>query len=137
MSKRFGGLVAVRDVSLEVATGGIHAVIGPNGAGKSTLLATFPRRAERLAHGGGELSGGKQQMLTIGRALMTNPELIILDEATEGLAPLVRRDIWRVIGGIRQAGVAVVIVDKDRAVFAGPAGELRQRPDILRHHLGV
>jgi branched-chain amino acid transport system ATP-binding protein len=80
-------------------------------------------------------------MLTIGRALMTNPELIILDEATEGLAPIVRRDIWRVIRG--QAGVAVVIVDKDhatvnaladrsvvlvkgRAVFAGPADELRQ-----------
>jgi len=118
------------------------------------VLATFPRLAERLAHGGGQLSGGEQQMLTIGRALMTNPELIILDEATEGLAPLVRREIWRVIGGIRQAGVAVVIVDKDhatvnaladrsivlvkgRAVFAGPAGELRQRPDILRRHLGV
>jgi branched-chain amino acid transport system ATP-binding protein len=93
-------------------------------------------------------------MLTIGRALMTNPELIILDEATEGLAPLVRRAIWRVIGGIRQAGVAVVIVDEDhatvnaladrgvvlvkgRAVFAGQAGELRQRPDILHRHLGV
>jgi ABC-type branched-subunit amino acid transport system ATPase component len=75
------------------------------------VLATFPR----LAHGGGQLSGGDQQMLTIGRALMTNPELIILDEATEGLAPLVRRDIWRVIGDIRQAGVAVVIVDKDHA----------------------
>ena len=114
------------------------------------VLATF----ERLAHGGGQLSGGEQQMLTIGRALMTNPELIILDEATEGLAPLVRRAIWRVIGGIRQAGVAVVIVDKDhvtvnaladrgvvlvkgRAVFAGQAGELRQRPDILHRHLGV
>ena len=114
------------------------------------VLATF----ERLAHGGGKLSGGEQQMLTIGRALMTNPELIILDEATEGLAPLVRRAIWRVIGGIRQAGVAVVIVDKDhvtvnaladrgvvlvkgRAVFAGPAGDLRQRPDILHRHLGV
>jgi ABC-type branched-subunit amino acid transport system ATPase component len=58
-------------------------------------LATFPRLAERLDHGGAQLSGGEQQMLTIGRALLTNPDLLILDEATEGLAPLIAREIWR------------------------------------------
>ena len=76
------------------------------------MLATFPRLAERLTHGGWQLSGGEQQMLTIGRALMTNPELLILDEATEGLAPQIAREIWRIIGEIRRHGIATVIVDK-------------------------
>ena len=62
------------------------------------VLATFPRLAERLGHGGQQLSGGEQQMLAIGRALMTNPQLLILDEATEGLAPLIVAEIWRVVG---------------------------------------
>jgi branched-chain amino acid transport system ATP-binding protein len=75
------------------------------------VLATFPRLGKRLGHGGGRLSGGEQQMLTIGRALLTNPDLIILDEATEGLAPLIRRDIWEVIRVVRLAGIAVVVVD--------------------------
>ena len=93
-------------------------------------------------------------MLTIGRALMTNPDLLILDEATEGLAPLISREIWAVIRDIRESGIAVVVVDKnhaqvtavaDRAVvlvkgrtaFAGSSADLRDRPDILRQHLGV
>jgi branched-chain amino acid transport system ATP-binding protein len=118
------------------------------------VLATFPRLAQRLRHGGAQLSGGEQQMLSIGRALMTNPELIILDEATEGLAPLIRREIWRVIRMIRQDGAAVVVVDKDhgtvntladrsmilvkgRAVFSGSTAELRERPDMMLRHLGV
>jgi branched-chain amino acid transport system ATP-binding protein len=122
--------------------------------GLDRVLGIFPRLEQRLRHGGGQLSGGEQQMLTIGRALMTNPDLIMLDEATEGLAPLVRRDIWAVIRGVREAGIAVVVVDKDytmvnaladrtvilvkgRAVFAGEAGELRRRPDLLHRHLGV
>jgi branched-chain amino acid transport system ATP-binding protein len=79
------------------------------------VLETFPRLAERLAHGGGQLSGGEQQMLTIGRALLTNPDLLILDEATEGLAPLIARDIWRIIGSIRSSGIATLIVDKNYA----------------------
>lgn len=79
------------------------------------VLETFPRLAERLGNGGGQLSGGEQQMLTIGRALLTNPELLILDEATEGLAPLIARDIWRIIGSIRSSGIATVIVDKNYA----------------------
>jgi branched-chain amino acid transport system ATP-binding protein len=83
------------------------------------VLATFPRLAERLHHGGQQLSGGEQQMLAIGRALMTNPSLLILDEATEGLAPLIVADIWRVIGEIRATGISTLIVDRNyRAVLA-------------------
>jgi branched-chain amino acid transport system ATP-binding protein len=79
------------------------------------VLSTFPRLAERLGHGGAQLSGGEQQMLTIGRALLTNPELLILDEATEGLAPLIAREIWRIVREIRATGIATVIVDKNYA----------------------
>jgi branched-chain amino acid transport system ATP-binding protein len=77
------------------------------------VLETFPRLGERVAQLGGQLSGGEQQMLSIGRALMTHPELIVLDEATEGLAPLIVADIWRVIGEIRASGIATLIVDRD------------------------
>jgi branched-chain amino acid transport system ATP-binding protein len=83
------------------------------------VMETFPRLSERVGHEGGELSGGEQQMLSIGRALMTQPELIILDEATEGLAPLIVAEIWRVIGEIRRDGIATLIVDRDyRRVLA-------------------
>jgi branched-chain amino acid transport system ATP-binding protein len=83
------------------------------------VMTTFPRLAERVNHLGGQLSGGEQQMLSIGRALMTQPQLIILDEATEGLAPLIVAEIWRVIGDIRQTGIATLIVDRDyRKVLA-------------------
>jgi len=83
------------------------------------VLATFPRLTERLGHGGQQLSGGEQQMLAIGRALMTNPKLLILDEATEGLAPLIVAEIWRVIGAIRATGISTLIVDRNyRAVLA-------------------
>jgi branched-chain amino acid transport system ATP-binding protein len=83
------------------------------------VLETFPRLAERLSHLGAQLSGGEQQMLSIGRALMTHPELIVLDEATEGLAPLIVADIWRVIERIRESGIATLIVDRDyRKVLA-------------------
>ena len=83
------------------------------------VMATFPRLAERLSHGGQQLSGGEQQMLSIGRALMTNPRLLILDEATEGLAPLIVAEIWRVIADIRGTGIATLIVDRDwRKVLA-------------------
>jgi branched-chain amino acid transport system ATP-binding protein len=77
------------------------------------VLDTFPRLKERLGNLGAQLSGGEQQMLSIGRALMTHPELMILDEATEGLAPLIVADIWRVIGEIRASGIATLIVDRD------------------------
>jgi|SRR5450432_282512 len=95
---------------------------GPDGSRTWTLervLATFPRLAERLGHGGQQLSGGEQQMLSIGRALLTNPRLLILDEATEGLAPLVVAEIWRTIAAIRDTGIATLIVDRNaRAVLA-------------------
>ncbi|MBI3523889.1 MAG: ABC transporter ATP-binding protein [Betaproteobacteria bacterium] len=116
------------------------------------ILQTFPRLAERLSHGGGQLSGGEQQMLTIGRALMTNPELLILDEATEGLAPLIARDIWQIIRSIRGCGIATVIVDKNygallelvdrcvvmvkgRVVFDDDAARLSD--EIVQKYLGV
>ena len=118
------------------------------------VLATFPRLSERLNNGGGQLSGGEQQMLTIGRALMTNPHLLILDEATEGLAPLIAREIWRIISEIRTSGIATIIVDKnyravaavaDRAVvlvkgkivFDGAAETLIKSRETMQQHLGV
>jgi branched-chain amino acid transport system ATP-binding protein len=118
------------------------------------VLETFPRLAERLNHGGQQLSGGEQQMLTIGRALMTNPDVLILDEATEGLAPLIAREIWRICGLIRQSGISSVIVDKNwkhvtqitdrnvilvkgEVVFEGSSEELLSKPELLEQYLGV
>jgi branched-chain amino acid transport system ATP-binding protein len=118
------------------------------------VLETFPRLAERLRHGGQQLSGGEQQMLTIGRALMTNPDVLILDEATEGLAPLVAREIWRICMLIRESGISSVIVDKNwrhvtgitdrnvilvkgEVVFCGTSDDLRSQPKLLEQHLGV
>ena len=118
------------------------------------VLETFPRLAERLDHGGTQLSGGEQQMLTIARALMTNPDLLLLDEATEGLAPLIAREIWSILGRIRTAGIAAVVVDKNvaklaavadrivvlvkgRVAFAGSAAELKAQPELMHRHLGV
>ncbi|HZY16674.1 MAG TPA: ABC transporter ATP-binding protein [Ramlibacter sp.] len=118
------------------------------------VLETFPRLQERLGHGGQQLSGGEQQMLTIGRALMTNPDVLILDEATEGLAPLIAREIWRICGVIRASGISSIIVDKawkqvtqvsDRnvilvkgeVVYQGSSAELRAQPQLLDQHLGV
>jgi branched-chain amino acid transport system ATP-binding protein len=118
------------------------------------VLEVFPRLAERLRHGGQQLSGGEQQMLTIGRALVTNPRLLILDEATEGLAPLIAREIWRIIRLIRSSGIATILVDKNwravseltdrnvmlvkgRVVFEGTGDELRSQPALLHEHLGV
>ncbi|MEQ8185333.1 ABC transporter ATP-binding protein [Marinobacter salarius] len=77
------------------------------------VMETFPRLQERLSNMGTELSGGEQQMLAIGRALVTNPRLMILDEATEGLAPLIRQDIWNVIATIRESGISTLVVDKN------------------------
>ena len=118
------------------------------------VIHTFPRLGERLGNGGAQLSGGEQQMLTIGRALMTNPDLLILDEATEGLAPLIAREIWSIIKTIRASGIATVIVDKNyaavmmladrsvvlvkgRVVFAGDSSELSENPDLMHRFLGV
>ena len=130
---------------------------GPEGRRDWTyerVLATFPRLAARLENGGWKLSGGEQQMLTIGRALLTNPDLLILDEATEGLAPMIAHEIWRIIGEIRANGIATLIVDKNyaavttianrsvilvkgRVVFEGDSAALLAQPDLLHRHLGV
>jgi branched-chain amino acid transport system ATP-binding protein len=118
------------------------------------VLATFPRLAERFAHYTGNLSGGEQQMVAIGRALMTNPELLILDEATEGLAPLIRKEIWQVIRAVKDTGIATLVVDKNvgvlldltdrsmimvkgRVVYDGPSAELKQQPELLQEHIGL
>lgn len=86
---------------------------GKSGWEFERVMETFPRLQERLSNLGTELSGGEQQMLAIGRALVTNPRLMILDEATEGLAPLIRKDIWNVIGTIRESGISTMVVDKN------------------------
>jgi branched-chain amino acid transport system ATP-binding protein len=78
-----------------------------------TIYALFPRLAERRTNKGNQLSGGEQQMLAIGRALMTNPRLIVLDEATEGLAPLIREEIWRCLAQIKREGDAILVIDKN------------------------
>ncbi|MEZ5851172.1 MAG: ABC transporter ATP-binding protein [Hyphomicrobiaceae bacterium] len=96
----------------------IAARPGPGGAVDWSLervLDLFPRLAERRRNRGDQLSGGEQQMLAIGRALLTNPRLLILDEATEGLAPLIRDEIWRIVRSVRAAGIAVLVVDKSVA----------------------
>jgi branched-chain amino acid transport system ATP-binding protein len=85
---------------------------GPQPWTPERLFDLFPRLAERRSHMGGQLSGGEQQMLAIARALVTNPKLLILDEATEGLAPLVREEVWKVLGKVRQAGHAMLVIDK-------------------------
>ncbi len=77
------------------------------------VLDFFPRLSERISNGGNQLSGGEQQMLAIGRALMTNPDLLVLDEATEGLAPLIRQQIWTKLEALKQTGLAMIVIDKE------------------------
>ncbi len=154
----FGNLSVVENLKMAARAG--RPGSAADGAGRRNdwtyerVLDTFPRLKERLGHGGQQLSGGEQQMLTIGRALMTNPDVLILDEATEGLAPLIAREIWRICGVIRETGISSVIVDKNwkhvtqiadrnvilvkgEVVFAGTSDELRAEPERLSEYLGV
>ncbi|HWE17887.1 MAG TPA: ABC transporter ATP-binding protein, partial [Hyphomicrobiaceae bacterium] len=118
------------------------------------VCTLFPRLAERIDSAGSLLSGGEQQMLAIGRALMTNPRLLILDEATEGLAPLVREEIWRCLAELRAAGQAILVIDKNvaaltrladrhyliergRVVWTGTSRELARAPEVQHRYLGV
>jgi branched-chain amino acid transport system ATP-binding protein len=118
------------------------------------VYALFPRLAERESSMGNQLSGGEQQMLAIGRALMTNPRLLILDEATEGLAPLIRAEIWRCLARLKELGLSILVIDKNvgallrvadrhfliergRVVWKGTSPELAAAPDVQRRYMGV
>jgi branched-chain amino acid transport system ATP-binding protein len=118
------------------------------------IHALFPRLAERGANMGNQLSGGEQQMLAIGRALMTNPHLLILDEATEGLAPLIREEIWNCLSMLKARGQSILVIDKNvehlsricdrhyiiergRTVWSGTSGELMAEPDLQHRYLGI
>jgi len=167
----------IRDLpSYRVAQLGIGLVpegrqIFPNLTVRENLLATavaragaqwtleavydlFPRLAERATSMGNQLSGGEQQMLAIGRALMTSPRLLILDEATEGLAPLIRAEIWRCLAKLKGSGLAILVIDKNvgallraadkhfliergRVVWSGASAALAAAPDVQHRYLGV
>jgi len=118
------------------------------------VFALFPQLAGRRGHFGSQLSGGEQQMLAIGRALMTNPRMLILDEATEGLAPLVCIEIYRAIESLKASGLSILIIDKDlrsltriadrhyvlekgRVVWSGVSAKLAADRDVRRRYLGV
>ncbi|MFC3677659.1 ABC transporter ATP-binding protein [Ferrovibrio xuzhouensis] len=118
------------------------------------VIELFPRLAERAGNMGNQLSGGEQQMLAVGRALMTNPHLLILDEATEGLAPLIRLEIWNCLERLKQAGQSILVVDKNvdaltrlanrhyviekgRVVWQGDSAALLAAPDIQHRYLGI
>lgn len=119
-----------------------------------SVYELFPILAERCRHMGNQLSGGEQQMLAIGRALMTNPQLLILDEATEGLAPLVRAEIWKCLNVLKNCGHSILVIDKNvralsqvadratiiekgRIVWSGTSRELEENPSVRLRHLGV
>ncbi len=146
----FGNLSVVENLKMAARAG----TRGQRDWTYERVLETFPRLQERLGHGGQQLSGGEQQMLTIGRALMTNPDVLILDEATEGLAPLIAREIWRICSLIKDSGISAIIVDKNwkhvtqitdrnvilvkgQVVFEGSSQTLHDDPSVLEQHLGV
>jgi branched-chain amino acid transport system ATP-binding protein len=170
---RFGGEPIQHLPPYRIARLGLGLVpegrqIFPNLSARENLLATaipgrwsldsvldlFPGLRERQGHLGGLLSGGEQQMLAIGRALMTNPRLLLLDEATEGLAPRVRDEIWRVLARLKESGQAILVVDKNiapllrladrhyilekgRTVWSGSSAELAGAVELQHRYLGV
>ena len=177
-SIQFDGLALRGLPSYKIAQAGIGLVpegrqIFPNLTVRENLIATsadraasknpwtleriyemFPLLAERADNMGNQLSGGEQQMLAVGRALMTNPKLLILDEATEGLAPLVRAEIWKCLANLKAEGQAILVIDKSiesltrigdrhyiiergRVVWQGGSEELRANEDIQHRYLGV
>ncbi|AND86773.1 MULTISPECIES: ABC transporter ATP-binding protein [Bradyrhizobium] len=120
----------------------------------AAIYVMFPRLAERASNMGNQLSGGEQQMLAIGRALMTNPKLLILDEATEGLAPLIREEIWNCLSLLKSRGQSILVVDKNvdhlaricdrhfiiergKTVWSGTSDELMAEPDLQHKYLGI
>ncbi len=173
----FEGRDIARRASFRIAQAGLGLVpegrqIFPNLSVEENLVATaaaregrarwilpetyrlFPRLRERRTHMGNQLSGGEQQMLAIGRALMTNPKLLILDEATEGLAPLIREEIWSVLKALKAEGQSILVIDKNvdalaafadrhvviekgRVVWTGTSAELRADPGVKDRYLHV
>ena len=126
----------------------------PNGWTLDRVYELFPSLAERRKHMGNHISGGEQQMLAIGRALATNPKLLILDEATEGLAPLIQEEIWNVLETLRSQGQSILIIDKDvdalmrladrhffvqngRVEWSGTTEELGRNPEVIETYLGI
>jgi branched-chain amino acid transport system ATP-binding protein len=120
----------------------------------AAIYVLFPRLAERASNMGNQLSGGEQQMLAIGRALMTNPKLLILDEATEGLAPLIREEIWKCLSLLKKRGQSILVVDKNvdhlaricdrhyiiergKTVWSGTSDELTAEPELQHRYLGI
>ena len=118
------------------------------------ILVIFPRLGERLKHFGNQISGGEQQMLAVGRALMTNPKLLILDEATEGLAPILRHEIWKGLQILKGKGLAILVIDKNleplmkiathhyimergKVVWSGTTEDLRENLKVKTRYLGV
>ena len=170
---RFAGRAVRGLASYKVAQAGIGLVpegrqVFPNLTVRENLVATsrgsswdlervyglFPQLRERSRNYGNQLSGGEQQMLAIGRALMTNPKLLILDEATEGLAPLIRLEIYRSIEALKAEGLSILVIDKDvkalcrvadrhyvlekgRVVWSGTSGELQGNTELQQRYLGV
>jgi branched-chain amino acid transport system ATP-binding protein len=127
---------------------------GGDGWTLDKVYELFPKLSARASNMGNQLSGGEQQMLAIGRALMTNPRLLILDEATEGLAPLIRAEIWRCLARLKQLGLAILVIDKNvdtltrvadrhfliergRVVWSGASAALAAAPDVQHRYLGV
>jgi branched-chain amino acid transport system ATP-binding protein len=177
-SIRFGGeeiraLPAYRIAQLGIGLVPEGRQVFPNLTARENLIATaanrsqaadpwtlgkvcelFPRLAERIASMANLLSGGEQQMLAVGRALMTNPRLLILDEATEGLAPLIRAEIWQCLTRLKQQGQSILLIDKNvaaltriadrhyliergRVVWTGTSRELASAPDVQHRYLGI
>jgi len=121
---------------------------------ESRIFELFPKLAERAGNMGNQLSGGEQQMLAVGRALMTNPRLLILDEATEGLAPLIRAEIWQCLENLKREGQSILVIDKSvkaltqigdrhnivekgRVVWSGNSDELQSNTDVQHKYLGI
>jgi branched-chain amino acid transport system ATP-binding protein len=148
------GIFATLSVRENLAIAERAGVDGKRTWTSERILELFPRLGQRISNRGDQLSGGEQQMLAVGRALLTNPRVLILDEATEGLAPLIREEIWKTVRLVREAGIATLLVDKSvsevtavadrvvilvkgKIVFGGTPATLKAEPETMQKHLGV